>query len=202
MFLPGRNAIGPLPGLLVLCSLVTAIACGQASAAPQVFTAQAQVLRVDPIITRERITEPVEQCRLVSTRHPSAYSPHYQERIEPPHRVLRSVVGGLIGGAIGRKVGGGRGRDAMTVIGALAGSSIATSGRRVERELPHGYTRVRAGSVERCEQVLRVRDIETIESYRVRYQYQGEIGTRIVAEAPGETVPVTVTLRPVPPANR
>ena len=159
------------------------------------FTAEAEVVSVDPIYSRERVAEPVEQCTRVRAEHPSRHSPHYRSHHEPPHRVLRSVIGGLIGGAVGSKIGDGRGRRAMTVLGAITGAAIARGDQNPEA--PHRYERTDRGYRERCEQVMRVREIETISAYRVRYRYQGEVGTRVVQEPPGDTVPVTVTLRPV-----
>ena len=159
------------------------------------FTADAQVVAVDPIVRRERITEPVEQCTRVRERHPASRGPHYRHHIAPPHEVLRSVIGGLVGGAIGSKFGGGRGQKAMTVLGAMAGAAVARG--RPTPEAPHRYERHDRGYREICEQTLRVREVETVSAYRVRYRYQGELGTRILEEPPGETIPVTVRLRPV-----
>ena len=187
------NSRVPLTALVFLSTFSSAAT--QALPGTSTYTAEAQVIAVDPIVRRERITEPVEQCTRVREHHPSARSPHYRHHIAPPHEVLRSVIGGLVGGAIGSKFGDGRGRKAMTVLGAMTGAAIARG--RPTPEAPHRYEREDRGYREICEQTLRVREIETISSYRVRYRYQGELGTRILDEPPGETIPVTVTLRPV-----
>jgi uncharacterized protein YcfJ len=43
-----------------------------------------------------------------------------------------TIVGAIIGGAIGNQFGGGSGKDAMTVLGAIAGADIANkNGQRI-----------------------------------------------------------------------
>lgn len=179
------------------CIAVCLLSAGHSTAAEQTFTDYAKVESVEPIVRRERITEPVQQCRPVRAATPLSRSPYYRERANPPHEVVRSIVGGLIGGAIGSRIGGGRGRQAMTIVGAMSGAAIANRRRRDDQYRDYVYHRRTDAVAERCEQVLRVRDMETITGYRVRYRYQGQPGTRIVTEPPGATVPVTVTLRPL-----
>ncbi|MEM6707436.1 MAG: glycine zipper 2TM domain-containing protein [Pseudomonadota bacterium] len=169
------------------------------ASAQESYTDQARVVRVDPIITRERVTEPVEQCTTIEHAPVVRYQPPVHRRPPPPHDVVRSVVGGLIGGAVGSKFGKGRGRKAMTVLGALAGSRIANNRAARDRyyDDSHRYVREHGGVERSCEQVMRVRDIETIEGYRVRYRYQGIEGTRVMAEPPGDTIPISVRIEPV-----
>ena len=72
-----------------------------AMAAERVFVVYAKVLKVTPIISRSRVSEPVETCRLVSTAERADTRPR-SRGIEPPHRVLRSAIDSLIGGSRNR----------------------------------------------------------------------------------------------------
>ena len=58
--------------------------------------------------------------------------------IERPASDSEVFTGLLIGGAIGNQFGGGNGRDAMTVLGALGGASKA--GQRKRERVIIGYT--------------------------------------------------------------
>lgn len=58
--------------------------------------------------------------------------------IDRPASDSEVFVGLLIGGAIGNQFGGGNGRDAMTVLGALGGASKA--GQRKRERVITGYT--------------------------------------------------------------
>ena len=65
------------------------------------------------------------------------YQPIYG-MIERPASGAEVFTGFLIGGAIGNQFGGGNGRDAMTVLGALGGASKA--GQRKRERVITGYT--------------------------------------------------------------
>ncbi|MEM1436678.1 MAG: hypothetical protein AAGG11_21690 [Pseudomonadota bacterium] len=174
----------------------------QANANELTFTDYATIESVDPIVTRERVNEPVQECVPLRAARPSSRSPYYRERVRPPHEVVRSVIGGLIGGAIGSRFGDGRGRKALTIAGAMGGAALAGRSSRRDHDDNYVYHRNSSGIAERCQQVMRVRDVEVISAYRVRYRYQGQSGTRVVREPPGEKLPVTVTLRPLAGLSR
>lgn len=164
--------------------------------ADQAFTVSARVLKVTPIISRTEVSEPVETCRIVSTGRHDRYRRSHRP-IEPPHRVLRSVIGSLIGGAIGNQVGGGRGRKAATVAGALAGAHIATRGSRDAYREHYDY---RDGGgrevVEQCTQTSRIRHVEQVDGYRVRYRYNGQTFHKTMDHDPGEELQLTARIRP------
>ena len=165
-------------------------------ATARAFTVSARVLKVTPIISRTQISEPVETCRLVSTSRHNDYR-RSRRHIEPPHRVLRSVIGSLIGGAIGNQVGGGRGRKAATVAGALAGAHIATRGSRDAYRDQYDYRdNGNREVVEQCTQTSRIRHIEHIDGYRVRYRYNGQPFHKTMDHDPGEELQLTARVSP------
>lgn len=57
-----------------------------------------------------------------------------QNRSEP---ILGTVAGGVVGGVVGNQFGGGNGRTAMTVLGAVGG---ALAGREIERNMKQQQT--------------------------------------------------------------
>ena len=74
---------------------------------------------------------------------------------------MPGLLGGLVGGLVGNQFGGGNGRKALTVIGALAGSSIA---RQARPGPPHygshdEYDRLRSATAPHCETTWEDRSI-------------------------------------------
>jgi uncharacterized protein YcfJ len=75
-----------------------------------------------------------------------------------------ALLGAVIGGAIGNQFGGGSGKDAMTVLGAIVGANEATkpSNRVV------GYT-----TEWRCEMVKINQETKILHHYQVTYKLNG-----------------------------
>ena len=92
--------------------------------------------------------------------------------------------------------GGGNGKTALTIAGALAGASIVSNASNPDhhRNTYRGDTYRQA---ERCTVVHDVQNIETIDGYLVTYLYRGKRFTRTMAEAPGSTVRIRVQVEPV-----
>jgi uncharacterized protein YcfJ len=103
-----------------------------------------------------------------------------------------TLAGGIVGAAIGRQFGGGRGRDALTVLGGVAGSAVAHE--RAQRRLGAGTSY--AVPVERCSVVNERFTEQVIDGYHVVYQYQGRRYAMRTADHPGSRVPLEVTFRP------
>ncbi|WP_134860068.1 glycine zipper 2TM domain-containing protein, partial [Bordetella pertussis] len=53
------------------------------------------------------------------------------------NHLIGTVAGGVVGGVVGNQFGGGHGRDALTVLGAVGG---ALAGREVERNIREQQT--------------------------------------------------------------
>jgi uncharacterized protein YcfJ len=145
----------------------------------------ADVVRVDPIRSQVRVSEPVRECR-EETRYDSEGPFSY-------NHIGGTLIGGAIGTAVGNQIGRGSGKDVARVAGALIGGAI---GHNVsvdrERQLHGDGGRV----VERCEVRYRDRFEERIEGYDVTYEYAGrEYVTRLPYD-PGDRLQVRVDVTP------
>jgi uncharacterized protein YcfJ len=140
----------------------------------------ARVIDVDPIVRYVTVERPSERC--------------FDDTSYEPARPLRvagtTLAGGVIGGAIGRQFGSGSGRDALTVLGSIAGAAVANE-RALRR---NGYVAV---PVRRCEVVSEQFTEERVEGYLVTYQYQGRRHTMRTSTPPGERVQLRVGVVPV-----
>ena len=153
----------------------------------------ARVTHVEPLYRTVRTSEPRQTCW-------NEEVVRYDDRRDaaPRGRAGRTIVGGLLGGLVGSQFGGGRGRDAATVAGVLIGSAIANDharrddyyrdqARRNDR-----YTEV----VQRCSITHEYYEEEVRDGYRVSYEYGGETYTTRMAQDPGRTIRVWVSVRP------
>jgi uncharacterized protein YcfJ len=158
----------------------------------------ARVVDVAPIVQRVRIQAPARECwqeiEYQTYRH-ETYVPGQPGRVRTAGP---TIAGGLIGGVVGRQFGGGSGRDAMTVVGALVGASM---GNQAAINGAHaGSTRVayeqRPVTVERCQTTTSYHEEERIQGYRVTYVYAGREYQTTTASHPGTRIPVRVTVVP------
>jgi len=98
---------------------------------------------------------------------------------------LGAAAGSVIGGAIGHQFGSGNDRDALTVLGAVAGGAVAHH-RAVARE---GYA-TRDVPVQRCE-VVHERVTEPVnDGYLVTYRLEGQRYTMRTDRHPGDWVQI------------
>lgn len=113
----------------------------------------------------------------------------YGEQSQPAGAVNPgSVIGGIAGALLGSQVGGGNGRLAMTALGAITG---AMSGDRVAQQQRPAQPQQSCHWVQRSEQY--------ISSYRVTYEYDGEIFQSSMSYDPSrggevKVVPVKMSL--------
>ncbi len=108
------------------------------------------------------------------------------------HSATPALVGGVLGGALGRQFGGGRGKDALTVVGAIVGASV---GNDVARKRSGEYTEVET----RCRIAHEYYDEQRITGYRVRYEYDGEVFVTRTNRHPGDYIDLRVSVVPVSP---
>lgn len=128
--------------------------------------------------------------------------PRYDSyRVADRHRGAAGsmILGGIIGAAVGNQFGGGDGRRAATVAGALIGSAIGHD--RAERRNAHGYYAdagysERPYEVERCDVRYDEDYEERVEGYRVTYLYNGREHTTRLPYDPGDRIRVRVNVRP------
>jgi uncharacterized protein YcfJ len=181
-----RGAALLLAGALALAGTYASADPYGASPAASYYVS-APVVNVSPITTERSLRHPVRQC----TRE-TRYSHDRDYRYEPRHRqenlFLPGLFGGLVGGLIGNQFGGGNGKKALTVVGALAGSSIARDAARQRRydDRP----------AEICHTTYQTEVVRDVTAYDVTYEYAGQLFEKRMAEHPGNSVRVRVALEP------
>jgi len=142
----------------------------------------ARVVDVEPLVRYVTVNRPRETCWDEIVREP----------VRPYGVVGPTVAGGIVGAAIGRQFGSGNDRDALTLIGAAAGSAVAH--QRAVRN--RGYA-TRDVAVRRCEVVSdRVRE-QIVDGYLVTYRLDGRNYTMQTDRHPGNYVQLAVDRRPV-----
>ena len=140
----------------------------------------AAVADVEPVLKRVRVV-PEARCHIETVERRVASAP----RGNP---VLGAVIGGAIGHALGH---GKRNKQAGAVVGAVLGGSIAHG---LAEAPPRRVVRVRE---EVCEAAGPARVREEIVGYLVTYRYGGKTHRTRVAEHPGDTIRVRVSVAPV-----
>ncbi len=144
----------------------------------------ADVIRVEPLRRRVRLSEPVREC-WQETRYTSD-GPFSTSHIGG------TLLGSTIGVVVGNQVGHGRGKDVARVAGALIGGAIGHN-VSVDRQRRLGDV---GQSYERCDVRYRDRMVERIDGYDVTYAYAGrEYVTRMPYD-PGERIRVRVDVSP------
>jgi uncharacterized protein YcfJ len=125
-----------------------------------------------------RYDEPIYQADVIRVRAvggPPEQRCWTENRGYSDRNVAGAIVGGILGGVLGHQIGGGRGQDVATALGAVggafAGSNIAGG---------------RPGSVQRC-----TTDYSGPPAYYdVTYRFRGREHTAQLTFAPGPTIPV------------
>lgn len=119
-------------------------------------------------------------------------------------RVGAQILGGLIGGVIGNQFGGGRGKKALTVTGALLGASVAgnargggAQGSRYDRDrYDHDRERREIQAEYSCQTTTRTREITEVTGYDVTYRYNNSLHKRRMEYDPGDTLELRVRAVP------
>ena len=175
--------VSVVAGLFGLSATTSALGGGSDS-----YYVDARVVDVDPIYEQRRVNNPREVCEQVPRYRSSHHRHHYDDYRGHRNQPLTSLVGGLIGGLVGNQFGGGNGKRALTVTGAIAGAAIANDIARQNRY----ERRVR----ERCYVVDDYSTVEHLQGYHVTYVYQGREFSRRMEEHPGDYLRVRVRVSP------
>lgn len=174
-----------------------ALAAHKSSATASYFV-QAPVLHVEPIVTKRYVDHPVQHC---TTEYSAARGDDYPRRRHTHQRVFPGLLGGLIGGWVGHQFGGGNGKKALTILGALTGSSIARNAARHHDADSHGYDHRddyrRVAPVRRCRTTYESRPEESIDGYLVTYEYAGRTFEKRVPHHPGDDISIRVRVTPL-----
>ena len=101
-----------------------------------------------------------------------------------------AFVGAIIGGAIGNQFGGGSGKDAATVLGAIVGADVAN--KKGSQEQIIGYRQEQV-----CQNVTFYETQEELKNYTIRYEWRGIVGKTVTYNKyrVGDRIPVDVTVR-------
>jgi uncharacterized protein YcfJ len=176
------------------CVFATAAAAAAAAGSESYFV-YADVLGVEPLIERRTVSEPHRSCEVVApwrdglARNP--YDSRYRDH--PRHRNgVATIIGGVIGGLVGSQFGGGTGRKALAITGAMLGASIANRARRHRHDSHSSHY-----TPQHCTTVVESHEVEEIAGYRVRYLYQGQEFVKRVDSDPGDRIRVQVQVTPV-----
>ena len=168
--------------MTVLIFASSTLAVSGAAVSGNAFVGQARVIETLPQYETVEVANPVTECwteRVVRNdyRRNSYTAP---------------LAGGIIGGVVGNQFGGGRGKTALTVVGALLGASIGND---------HNTSRYRGRpaveNVRRCETVDRYEQEQQLVGYRVKYSYEGQTYYTQTTQYPGKYIPVRVKVSPV-----
>jgi uncharacterized protein YcfJ len=142
----------------------------------------ARVVDVEPLVRHVTVNRPSEQC--------------WDEVVRGPVRRYGvagpTAAGSIVGAAIGRQFGSGNDRDALTVIGAVAGGAVAHN-----RAVRNGAGGTREVVAQRCEVVHQRVTEQIVDGYLVTYRYDGRHYTMRTDRHPGDRVQVAVDVRPV-----
>ncbi len=141
---------------------------------------QGRVLSAVPIYESVRVPTEREVCWDEEVRYRRSHSP------------TPALLGGVLGGAVGRQFGGGRGKDALTVVGAIVGASV---GNDIARQRSDEYNQVET----RCRIAQEYYEEERITGYRVRYEYDGQVYSTRTDRDPGQYIDLRVSVVPVSP---
>lgn len=164
----------------IVVVLGASLAAGAAKAHEVRYTS-ARVIAVEPAYETVIVERPVRTC--------------HREIVE--RQVRRSSVAGqtlagaIVGAAIGRQFGDGRGRDALTLIGAAAGSAVANE-RALRRHAGTSAVTVVREPVERCSTTYRREAQRQLTGYWVDYRHRGRHYRVLSPERPGRYIRIAI----------
>ena len=97
-----------------------------------------------------------------------------------------------LGGLLGNQVGGGSGKDAATLIGAIAGADIANK-KGQNKQVVVGQKQQ-----EVCDVIMQQRSVEKVTGYSTYIEFGGNIWnmTTTIPYGPGEFLSVNVDIKP------
>lgn len=162
-------------GATLLCAGAIALP----AAADDVYYDTARVLSVVP--QTERVNNPRQECHTEYSR--GSYSSRDRD-------VGGSIIGGIAGGLIGSQIGKGKGRIAGAAVGAVTGAIVGDRIDNSDRR-DYGYN---SRPVERCTQIDNWQIVNR--GYLVTYRFNGRDYTTTMANDPGDTIGVKVSVVP------
>lgn len=133
----------------------------------------ATVIATRPLTETYTISEPRRECNTVPV--------HETVKQDAPlgGTATYTIGGAILGGVVGNQFGDGRGRDIATVAGAALGGSLGyDQAKRAQK------TRTVTRYVEKCHTVNHSRTATRNNGYEVTYEYDGQVYTTVMEQAP------------------
>jgi uncharacterized protein YcfJ len=96
-----------------------------------------------------------------------------------------ALAGAIIGGVIGNQFGSGSGKDAMTILGAIAGADAANKNQ--------GNQIVGYQIQQQCTEVISRQQEQVVHNYIITYEWNGRTYTYNKYRV-GDRIPVTITI--------
>lgn len=200
-----RNLTTWLPAFITVFTLSALIGnAAQASdlrrAPTNAYYIAVPVIDASPVTSRRTVSHPVQHCRSMPERYSyRERRDHHSHHQRQSTGVMPGLLGGLIGGFVGNQFGGGSGRTALTVVGALAGSSIARqasapAGRHYYDRYDE-YDEYDQPTRRYCETTWEDRVSEQVIGYDVTYEYAGAQFVKRVSRHPGDSIDVRVEVQ-------
>jgi uncharacterized protein YcfJ len=166
--------------ITVLIALGASLVAGAANAHGRRYQT-VRVIAVEPIYETVLVRRPVDRCRTDLVE---------RQVVSGPNVAGQTVAGAIIGAAIGRQFGDGSGRDALTVLGAVAGSAVAND--RALRRQGNSTVRIVREPVRSCTTEYRRVAERYVTGYWVDYRLRGRHYRIRSIEPPGRTITIRV----------
>jgi uncharacterized protein YcfJ len=164
---------------LAIIALGAGLVAGAANAHGSRY-ANARVIGYEPVYETVYVSRPIRRC----------HREIVERRVSSPNVAGQTLAGAIVGAAIGRQFGDGSGRDALTVLGAVAGSAVANE-RALRRRGADPYVIVQE-PVERCSTEYRRQAERRLTGYWVDYRYRGRNYRIMSHERPGRNIRILV----------
>ena len=133
----------------------------------------AEVVKTEPVTKKVKV--PHEECHEKNVVH--------QRAVKDENRVAGKAIGAVLGGVLGHQMGGGNGKKATTVLGAVAGGY---AGDRVQNNMQKNDTYTTVENV--CNTTYETR--EDITGYDVTYRLKGKEAVVRMSYDPGQEIPM------------
>jgi len=150
----------------------------------------AQVVDVQPLTTRVRVSTPQREC-WDERRYENVPA---QSAMSDSRVAGGTLLGAIIGGVIGNQIGSGSGRKAATAGGVVVGAAIGN--QQAKRRTGYVPAPPREYTVQRCETRYQDEWHERVEAYRVTYLYHGQRQVTELPYKPGDRIRVRVDVTP------
>jgi uncharacterized protein YcfJ len=143
----------------------------------------------DPIASNVIKEVPIKSCRI--EQMPVYGSTTTGTTTKPS--VADKAAGAIFGGLLGSQVGGGSGKDAATLLGAIIGAEMVDGqvGKPQQQQVITGYR-----NQEICEMILQQKTVQEITSYQTYIEFGGQIWqlNTPISYAKGDFVKVNVDI--------